>query len=421
MYSVSAKRAGLTAAAVSTALLIAACSSSSSSSSSAPASTSPSASASASASSTSGSSSVPQISYTGLTNDFSAMASLKSIAAAGKGNITVILPDTVSSTRYVEFDAPYLKDAFAAAGLSSSNYTVENALGVDATQLSMAQSAITKGATVLVVDPLDSGVGAHIESIAKAAGVAVIDYDRLTLGGSRAYYVSFNNVLVGTLLGDGLVSCVASWGVKNPQVTVMHGATTDNNATLFAQGYDAVLKPLFASGKWTDVSNPPGTWTPDVALSEFQQTYTAHKNINAALIPNDENGAPIIHYLQGQGIKAKTFPTTGQDATLTGLDNILSGYQCGTVYKPIYEEAQAAAALAIFVRDNVTPPTTLVNGSTPDTTSKVSVPSVLLKPEWVTTAEHELHGHRRQVRAGFAAVRGHLRRGLHGGWHLQLI
>jgi D-xylose transport system substrate-binding protein len=384
LYSVSAKRAGLTAAAVSTALLIAACSSSSSSSSSAPASTSPSASSSTSASS--GSSSVPQISYTGLTNDFSAMKSLTSIAAAGKGNITVILPDTVSSTRYVEFDAPYLKDAFAAAGLSSSNYTVENALGVDATQLAMAQSAITKGATVLVVDPLDSGVGAHIESIAKAAGVAVIDYDRLTLGGSRAYYVSFNNVLVGTLLGDGLVSCVASWGVKDPQVTVMHGATTDNNATLFAQGYDAVLKPLFASGKWKDVSNPPGTWTPDVALSEFQQTYTAHKNINAALIPNDENGAPIIHYLQGQGIKAKTFPTTGQDATLTGLDNVLSGYQCGTVYKPIYEEAQAAAALAIFVRDNVTPPTSLVNGSTPDTTSNVSVPSVLLKPEWVTTA-----------------------------------
>src|SRR6202034_4622366 len=252
--------------------------------------------------------------------------------------------------------------------------------------LTDAQTDISNGATVLLVDPLDSGVGTQIESYAKARGVKVIDYDRLTLGASRAYYVSFNNVLVGTLLGQGLVSCVAQWGVKAPQVTVMHGATTDNNATLFATGYDAVLKPLFASGKWKDVSNPPGTWTPDVALSEFQQTFTAHKNINAALIPNDENGAPIIHYLQGQGVKPKTFPTTGQDATLTGLDNILSGYHCGTVYKPIYAEAQAAAALAIFVRDNVTPPTSLVNGQTPDTTSNVQVPSVLLKPEWVTTA-----------------------------------
>jgi D-xylose transport system substrate-binding protein len=325
------------------------------------------------------------ISYTGLTNNFSAMAALKPLAAAGQGNIAAILPDTVSSTRYVEFDAPYLKQAFAAAGLSSSNYTVENALGVDATQFSMAQTAITQGASVLIVDPLDSGVGAHIESYAKSHGVAVIDYDRLTLGGTRAYYVSFNNVLVGTLMGQGLEACVTAWGVKSPDVIVMKGAPTDNNATLFAQGYDAVLAPKFSSG-WKDAANPAGTWTPNVALSEFQQAYTAHKGVNAALIPNDENGAPIIHFLQGQGVKAKTFPTTGQDATLTGLDNVLSGYQCGTVYKPIYEEAQAAAALAIFVRDHQTPPTSLVNKTTEDTTANVAVPSVLLNPEWVTNA-----------------------------------
>jgi len=383
LYSVSAKRAGLTAAAVSAALLIAACSSSSSSSTSAPSSAT--ASSSATSSST-GSSASASISYTGLTNDFSAMKALSSVASGGSGNITVILPDTVSSTRYVEFDAPYLKDAFAAAGLPSSDYTVENALGSDTTQFSMAQSAITKGAVVLVVDPLDSGVGAHIESYAKSHGVAVIDYDRLTLGGDRSYYVSFNNVEVGTLLGQGLVSCVSAWGVKDPQVVVMRGAPTDNNATLFADGYDAVLAPYFSSGKWKDVANPAGTWTPDVALSEFQQTYTAHKGINAALIPNDENGAPILHYLQGQGIKPKTFPATGQDATLTGLDNILAGYQCGTVYKPIYEEAQAAAALALFIRDKQTPPSSLVNGQTKDTQTGTEVPSVLLKPEWVTTA-----------------------------------
>ena len=314
------------------------------------------------------------------------MTQLKSVASAGKGNITVILPDTVSSTRYVEFDAPYLKQAFTDAGLSSSDFTIENALGSDATQFSMAQSAITQGASVLVVDPLDSGVGAHIESYAKQHGVAVIDYDRLTLGGTRSYYVSFNNVKVGQVMGQGLVSCITAWGVKSPSVIVMKGAPTDNNATLFAQGYDGVLAPYFSSGKYKDVSNPAGTWTPSVALSEFQQQYTAHKDINAALIPNDENGAPIIHYLQGQGVKAKTFPTTGQDATLTGLQNILTGYQCGTVYKPIYEEAQAAAALAVYVRAGQTPPASLVNGSTQDTTAKVSVPSVLLSPEWVTTA-----------------------------------
>ena len=140
------------------------------------------------------------------------------------------------------------------------------------------------------------------------------------------------------------------------------------------------------SGAWKDVSNPAGTWDPPTALSEFQQQFTAHKNINAALIPNDENGAPIIHYLQSKGVKAKTFPTTGQDATLTGLQNILSGYQCGTVYKPIYLEAQAAAALALYARAGVKPPASLVNGSTQDTTANVAVPSVLLTPTWVTTA-----------------------------------
>jgi D-xylose transport system substrate-binding protein len=328
--------------------------------------------------------SVPQVSINSLNNAFSAMTTLKPLASRGKGNVAVILPDTVTSTRYVEFDAPYLKEALAKAGLSSSQYSVQNALGVDATQFSDAQTAITGGASVLIVDPIDSGVGARIESYATAHGVAVIDYDRLTLGGTRKYYVSFNNVLVGTKIGQGFVSCVAAWHVKSPQVIVMKGDPTDNNATLFAQGYDAVLAPLFSSGKYKDVANPAGTWTPSTALSEFQQSFTAHKNINSAVMPNDENGAPIIHYLQNQGVKAKSFPITGQDATLIGLQNILSGYQCGTVYKPIYLEAQAAAALAMYVRAKVTPPASLLNGSTTDPQTKKAVASVLLTPKWVT-------------------------------------
>jgi D-xylose transport system substrate-binding protein len=367
LHSVT-KKVALTAVAGSAALVIAACGSSSPSSSSGGSS----------------SAAVPQLSLNQIDNTFSAMATLKPLAAKGKGSIAVILPDTVTSTRYVEFDAPYLKESFQKAGLTSSQFVIQNALGSDATQFSDAQTDITKGATVLVVDALDSGVGAHIESYAKAHGVPVIDYDRLVLGGSRKYYVSFDNVQVGKLIGQGMVSCVAAWGVKKPNLIVMKGAPTDNNATLFAQGYDAVLAPKFSSG-WKDVSNPAGTWDPPTALSEFQQQYTAHPNINAALIPNDENGAPIIHYLTNKGIKPKTFPTTGQDATLTGLQNILSGYQCGTVYKPIYLEAQAAAALALYTRAGVAAPASLANGSTQDTTAKVAVKSALLPPTWVTT------------------------------------
>jgi D-xylose transport system substrate-binding protein len=214
----------------------------------------------------------------------------------------------------------------------------------------------------------------------------VIDYDRLTLGGSRAYYVSFNNVTVGKDIGQGLVSCVSAWHISKPQVVVMHGAVTDNNATLFAQGYNSVVNPFFSKNKWTAVAHTAGTWDPPTAETEFQAVYTAHHNVNAALIPNDETGAPIITYLQSLHVKPKTFPTTGQDATLTGLDNVLAGYQCGTVYKPIYLEAQAAVALGLYLRAGKTPPKSVVNGSTKDTTAGVSVPSVLLTPKWVTTA-----------------------------------
>ena len=315
------------------------------------------------------------------------MSKLKPLASAGKGKVAAILPDTVTSTRYVEFDAPYITKALTLAGLSSSDIIVQNAMGSDTTQFTDAQSDITNGATVLLVDPLDPGVGARIEAYAKSHGVATIDYDRLTLGGARSYYVSFDNVLVGKTMGQGMVTCLASWKVSKPNILVMHGAVTDNNATLFYQGYyNQVLKPLFTSAKATDAGHPAGTWDPPTALTSFEAAFTKNKNINAALIPNDENAAPIITYLKTHGVKAKTFPTTGQDATLTGLQNILTGYQCGTVYKPIYLEAEGATALAMYLRAGKTPPASLVNGATQDTTSHVSVPSILETPIWVTPA-----------------------------------
>jgi D-xylose transport system substrate-binding protein len=312
------------------------------------------------------------------------MATLKDVAAAGQGKITVILPDTTTSARYTEFDAPYLEKAFTAAGLTSADFSVVNAQGSTATQLTDAQTAISAGATVLVVDPLDSGTGAQIESYAKSHGVPVIDYDRLTLGGSRDYYISFDNVKVGTLIGQGFVQCAQDWGLTDVKFIEMSGDPTDNNATLFKQGYDAVLKPLEDGGTYTKVAEPAGTWDPPTAATEFEQALTAHPDANAAVTPNDGNTAPIITYLKKQNVAAKTFPLTGQDATLDGLQNVLAGYQCGTVYKPIYLEAQAAAALAIYLRAGQTPPSALVNGTAKDTQANTDVPSVLMTPVWVT-------------------------------------
>ncbi len=379
MIQLARKGALVASASLALCLAAAACSSSSSPSSS----TTPTSSSTASASSSSPSVS---ISVTQFDKTFSAMSALKPLAAAGKGNVAVILPDTVTSARYVQFDAPYLTQALTAAGLTSSQFTVQNAQGSDATELSDAQTAITKGASVLVMDPLDAGVGAQIETYAASHGAKVIDYDRLTLGGSRAYYVSFNNVVVGQTIGQGFVSCATDWKVTKPNVLVMKGDPTDNNATLFAQGYDGVLASHFSDKSYVLVGTPAGTWTPSVALSEFQQQFTAHKNINAVLTPNDDNAAAIVHYLQSQGVKPKTFPVTGQDATTVGLQNILAGFQCGTAYKPIYLEAQAATALAMYLRAGQTPPSTLVNGTTNDSKASTAVPSVLLSPKWVTTA-----------------------------------
>jgi D-xylose transport system substrate-binding protein len=329
---------------------------------------------------------VPQINAADFTADFSLMKELTGLAAQGKGMIGVLLPDTTTSTRYVQYDAPYLTQAFEAAGLTADQFKIDNAQGDAGTMQTQAEADINAGASVLLIDPLDPGSGAAIESKAEAAGVKVIDYDRLVTGGpADRYYVSFDNVSVGKLIGQGEVDCIAAWNVKSPNLLILDGDPTDNNAKLFAQGYNGVLKPYFGDGSYVKVAEPAGTWDPPTAATNFEQQYTAHPNINAVVTPNDDNANAVIAVLKKDGIPANTFPTTGQDASLPGLQNILTGYQCGTVYKPIYLEAQAAAALALYLRAGVTPPSTLVNATTQDTVIGKDIASVYTTPIWVTS------------------------------------
>jgi len=338
-----------------------------------------------SASSTESSGGTPQIDATNLPVDFSEMAKLKDLASEGKGMIGVLLPDTTTSARYVQYDAPYLKKAFETAGLSSDQYKIDNAHGSTSTMQQQAEADITAGASVLLVDPLDTGSGAAIESKAEAQGVKVIDYDRLVLGGPKdRYYVSFDNVEVGKMIGEGAVDCIDAWKVNKPALLVMSGDPKDNNAKLFAQGYNGVLQPHFSDGSYTKVGAPAGTWDPPTAATEFEQQYTAHPNINAVVTPNDDNANAVISVLLKNKVPAQKFPTTGQDAALTGLQNILKGYQCGTVYKLPYAEPQAAAALALYLRANKTPPSTLVNATTKDSQINADIKSVYTKPVWVT-------------------------------------
>ncbi len=299
--------------------------------------------------------------------------------AMGEGSIAVLLPDSASSARWEADDRRFFEQAFDAAGVE---YTIVNAEGDASAQQTQAEQAITNGAKVLLLVNLDSGSGAAIIAQAREAGVAVIDYDRLTIEGPGAdFYVSFDNEAVGRLQGEGLVKAVEEAGLENPNVAVLNGSPTDNNATLFANGYNSVITPLFESGEWTlvdDQSVPD--WDNQQALVIFEQMLTAAGGeIDAAVAANDGLGGAVSSALKNQGLDQ--IPVTGQDATAAGIQRVLAGEQSMTVYKAIKAEAEAAAELAIALL-NGEDTSGLVTGAVNNGTN--DIPSVLLVPVSVT-------------------------------------
>jgi len=311
-------------------------------------------------------------------NSTSSSGGAASTTSASKAQkVGVLLPDTKSSVRWESFDRPLLQAAFKSAGVP---VTIDNAQGDKSTQQQQAEQLITNGAKVLLLVNLDSGSGAAIEANAASRGVKVIDYDRLTLKGQAAYYVSFDNVKVGELQGQGLVKCLGS--AAKPAIAELNGSPTDNNATLFKQGYDSVLKPLYSSGKATKVADQSvPDWDNQKALTIFEQMLQKSNNkIDGVLAANDGLGNSAISAIKAR--KLKQLPVTGQDATPQGIQNILSGDQCMTVYKAVKKEADAASKLAIALATGKQPEAGLVNGKTNDTAR--DVPSVLLVPQAIT-------------------------------------
>jgi D-xylose transport system substrate-binding protein len=315
--------------------------------------------------------------------------------------VGVILPDTTSSVRYVDFDQPYLNDAFADAGYTQAQYRIDNAQGSDATELDDATADINLGAKVLIMDPLDGPTGIAIAKLAESKGVTLISYDRATFQGTNTYYVSFDNELVGKLIGQGFEACVASWKISKPQVFVLNGGEdTDPNAISFAEGYNSVVWSQAAKTVSAGASNSLGYklvgenfapgWDNTLGGTIFQQEYTAHKQINATIEANDGLSNAVITDLKADGVKPFTVPTTGQDATAQGMAWILEGYQCGSVYKAVYKEAQDAVSLATILLAGDKPPAALLNGKTTDPAdSSITEPASLLTPVWVTKANME--------------------------------
>jgi D-xylose transport system substrate-binding protein len=292
---------------------------------------------------------------------------------AASGKVGVILPDTKSSVRWETKDRPELEAAFKAAGVE---YTIQNAEGSADNMATIADGMIADGVTVLAIVNLDSDSGASIQQKAASQGVKTIDYDRLTLGGSADVYVSFDNTKVGELQGQGLVDCLAG---KPANVVFLNGSPTDNNATLFTSGAHSVVDKTPSIRIVGEQAVPD--WDNDKAVTIFEQLYTAADGkVDGVYAANDGLAGSVISILE-KNQRAGQVPVTGQDATVEGLQNVLAGTQCMTVYKSAKEEAGALADAAIALVKGEQPKS---NSTSRDDTGGRDVPSVLLTPKSIT-------------------------------------
>jgi D-xylose transport system substrate-binding protein len=304
----------------------------------------------------------------------------KSSSAEG-GKVGVILPDAATSPRWENNDRPALDTAITDAGYEA---IIQNASKDVNKFAQLCDSMINQAVNVLMIVNLDSESGAACEQKAKDAGIPSIDYDRLTLNGSADYYVSFDNVEVGKLMGDGLIKCLDDADKTKANIIKIDGDPTDNNASLFAEGYDGALKPKVDSGDYKIVGDQTGKWDATVAQTTFEQLYTKNNgNVDGVISANDTMAGGIVTVLKNNGVAGEV-PVTGQDASDEGLQRVIAGTQCGTVFKDVNLEAKAAADLAIAILKGDGSADDLVNGTVPDTEANRDVDSVFATPVWIT-------------------------------------
>ena len=291
--------------------------------------------------------------------------------------VCVLLPDTKSSVRWVQFDAPAMKAAFAKAGVTAS---INNALNDPLKQKAQAQACIAAGATVVIETALDNGSAAAIEKLFTSKGGKAIDYDRQVTGGTASVYVTFDGKKVGEAQANGVIAGMKANGTyKGGTVAELWGGQTDQNAFWFKSGNDAVFNPLFKSGA---IKKGPQQFVPDwdannAATIFNQMLVKTNNNIQGVLAANDNIAGAVIADLKAKGLKP--LPLSGQDATVQGIQYIISGWQTGTVYKYVPDEANAAAAAAVA----------LIKGQKPKTNGyrmngKVKEPTLALPVVWIT-------------------------------------
>jgi D-xylose transport system substrate-binding protein len=299
--------------------------------------------------------------------------------------VGVILPETASSARWEGFDKPMLEAALKAEGLDPD---IQNAQGDVQKFSTLADGMINDGVKVLIIASINSELGGTVAQKANAQGIPTIDYDRLNLGGSSEYYVSFDNVKVGELQGQGLADALKD-KPNGAQVIEIEGAPTDNNATLFHEGQRNILDPLYESGKLKLVrSQPIDNWDNQKGGTTFEQILTSNGGkVDGVVAANDGLAGAIITILKKNGLNGKV-PVTGQDATADGLKAVLAGDQYMTVFKPIKEEAEATAKLAAaLAKGDTGAADDIATDTSNDPEGKREVKSVLLEPFMITRAD----------------------------------
>lgn len=293
------------------------------------------------------------------------------------GKVGIILPDTQSSARWVSSDPEALQ---AACKRDNLNCSIQNAQNDPSRMKTIAESMMSAGVKVLMIVNLDATSGAAIEKEAKSKGVFTIDYDRYTVGGSASLYVSFDAVKVGEEQGKALTQCSQVKGKTAVQYVDVNGSKTDSNAVDFKKGYDSVLSKQ-AGWKKVDDQWIAG-WDVPTAGTTFAGMLQSHSKLNAVMVANDDMANAVITDLKRQKIAGQV-AVSGQDTTVQGLQNILSGYQCFTIYKPSTGEADPAVNAAATIVSGGVPKTTQVYT---DPSNKRQVPAILATPSVVTKA-----------------------------------
>ena len=294
----------------------------------------------------------------------------------GKGaKVGIILPDTQSSQRWVTSDPQALRAQCQKVNLQCDIQNAQNDAGRMKT---IASSMANNGIKVLMITNLDSASGAAIQQEAQSKGITTIDYDRLTLGGKAALYISYDNVAVGTAQGTALTKCPQVAGKSSVKYVDVNGAPTDNNATLFKQGYDGVLSKQSGWKKVDDQSI--AKWDNAVAGTTFTAMLRKNPDINAVMVANDGMANSVISALKNQRLNGKV-AVSGQDATAQGLQNIMTGDQCFSIYKPSSQEAVPAINAIAQIVNGQTPQT---NGTVKDTETGQDVPAILATPIAIT-------------------------------------